>query len=213
MTTAEAVEQQRPLQAEVRQVVGKRVREYEYAGVRFGSPLGKIGVCMSGSASVVCYATCAWAKVRNGSNVLTNTSERVLNFWGCEKAWVSTECCDKSRVMEGEGGARRKPGAPPLSLHSPSSSANVSEGLTVPQKVSRATSPFSFGRSRKQHRCKKLEKQSTIPDEFIIPTSPLSIAPGGCHASYRDRCGSTSKDRFAEFRRRSKAQASSLKGV
>ena len=59
MTTAEAVEQQRPLQAEVRQVVGKRVREYEYAGVRFGSPLGKIGVCMSGSASVVCYATCA----------------------------------------------------------------------------------------------------------------------------------------------------------
>ena len=64
-------------------------------------------------------------------------------------------------------------------------------------RVSRSTSPFAFCRSRKS-----LEKQDKIPDEFSSPSSPLSIAPAV-----------SSRDRFAEFRRRSKAQASSLKGT
>ena len=64
-------------------------------------------------------------------------------------------------------------------------------------RVSRSTSPFAFCRSRKS-----LEKQEKIPDEFSSPSSPLSIAPAV-----------SSRDRFAEFRRRSKAQASSLKGT
>lgn len=76
--------------------------------------------------------------------------------------------------------------------------------LTVPAtKVSRSTSPFSFYRSRSWMRNifklfsrhtlyklkvrykfwfrsgkKKIEKQKKIPDEFISPTSPLSISPG-----------------------------------
>ena len=79
--------------------------------------------------------------------------------------------------------------------------------LTVPPtRVSRSTSPFSFYRSRffaaakcsnfsknSRHdfmtdRCNiwfrkssgknKIEKQKKIPDEFLSPTSPLSICPG-----------------------------------
>lgn len=76
--------------------------------------------------------------------------------------------------------------------------------LAVPAtKVSRSTSPFSFYRSRSLTRNilklysrhtlyklkvrykfwfrsgkKKIEKQKKIPDEFISPTSPLSISPG-----------------------------------
>ena len=118
-------------------------------------------------------------------------------------------------AMEGEGGARRKQPSPCPSqpVPSPSSCQNF-ESLSVPQKVSRSTSPFGFGRSRKQWG-KKLEKQSQIPDEFINATSPLSIAPGGYHVPcQRERCSSSSsKDRFAEFRRKSKASASSLKGM
>ena len=116
--------------------------------------------------------------------------------------------------MEGEGGARKKQPSPCPSQPLPSqSNCQNFESLSVPNKVSRSTSPFSFGRSRKQWG-KKLEKQSQIPDEFLNATSPLSIAPGGYHASCpRERSSSSSnKDRFAEFRRKSKASASSLKG-
>jgi len=115
--------------------------------------------------------------------------------------------------MEGEGGARKKQPSPCPSQPLPSqSNCQNFESLSVPNKVSRSTSPFSFGRSRKQWG-KKLEKQSQIPDEFLNATSPLSIAPGGYHASCpRERSSSSSnKDRFAEFRRKSKASASSLK--
>ena len=86
----------------------------------------------------------------------------------------------------------------------PDSGGSLGASLAVPAtKVSRSTSPFSFYRSRSWDETyfktflslyciliqvdsalwfrsgkKKIEKQKKIPDEFICPTSPLSISPG-----------------------------------
>ena len=66
-----------------------------------------------------------------------------------------------------------------------------SNSLTVPtKKVSRSTSPFSFVKTRKNS--KKCEKQSRIPDEFLSPTSPLSISPSSS-------CFSESQQRKHQF--------------
>merc|ERR1719220_3291181 len=104
--------------------------------------------------------------------------------------------------MEGGLGAERasssggaRPRTPREPLSAPVLEVSPSLAVPLPTRVSRSTSPFAFCRTRKS-----LEKQEKIPDEFSSPSSPLSIAPAV-----------SSRDRFAEFRRRSKAQASSLK--